>query len=70
MAPVSGPVETPRRGPLERALAWVVTGPLGHLYSVVADLAVFAARSLVGRARRRLQGRRLEGEGRRPSARR
>ena len=33
----------------ERLRAWVVTGPLGHLYSTVADLAVFAAGSLVTR---------------------
>jgi hypothetical protein len=38
----------------ERALAWIVTGPLGHLYSVLADLAVFLAREVAARARRRL----------------
>lgn len=56
MAAVPGPAQTPRRGPFERGLAWVVTGPLGHLYSVVADLLVFGARSVVGRARRRVRG--------------
>jgi len=35
-------------------LAWVFTGPLGHFYSVVIDVLVFATRSLVERARRRL----------------
>ncbi|MBA2439342.1 MAG: hypothetical protein H0V50_01555 [Thermoleophilaceae bacterium] len=46
----------PRRGRAERLQAWIVTGPLGHLYGTVADLAVFAAESLVTRARRRLRG--------------
>jgi thioredoxin reductase len=38
-----------RRRPAERLLAWLVTGPLGHLYSVVADLTIMA----VTEARRR-----------------
>jgi hypothetical protein len=29
------------RGPAERLQAWVVTGPLGHLWSVLADLASY-----------------------------
>jgi hypothetical protein len=36
----------------------VVTGPLGHLYSVVADLSVFFVRSVLTRVQRRLLGRR------------
>jgi hypothetical protein len=28
----------------ERIAAWIVTGPLGHLWSVVADVAVLLAR--------------------------
>jgi hypothetical protein len=32
-----------------------MTGPLGHLYSTVADLSVFAAGSLIRRARQRLR---------------
>jgi hypothetical protein len=28
----------------DRAAAWIVTGPLGHLWSVLADLAVLFAR--------------------------
>jgi hypothetical protein len=28
----------------DRAAAWIVTGPLGHLWSVVADLAVLFTR--------------------------
>jgi hypothetical protein len=49
-----GPPSTVHRGLAERAAAWVITGPLGHLYSAVADLAVFFVRSVIGRARRRL----------------
>ena len=55
----------PRRGPAERLQTWVVTGPPGHLYSVVADLTIFFVRSLYARAQRRLSG-----EASRPSARR
>ena len=40
----------------DRLAAWIVTGPLGHLWSVVADLAVLFARygwaRLGGRLRR------------------
>jgi hypothetical protein len=28
----------------DRAAAWIVTGPIGHLWSVLADLAVLLAR--------------------------
>ena len=28
----------------DRAAAWIVTGPLGHLWSVLADLTVLFAR--------------------------
>ena len=38
--------------PRDRLLAWIVTGPLGHLWSAVADIAVFAARYGAGRLRR------------------
>ena len=34
-----------------RAAAWVVTGPLGHLYGGVADWVVLAGRILAARAR-------------------
>ena len=57
----------PHRGPAERVAAWVVTGPLGHLYSVLADVAVLLARSLASRAQRWAQ-RKLSGSGRRSSA--
>jgi len=43
-----------RRTGRERLAAWLVTGPLGHLYSVTADLTIFGARA----AARRLGGRR------------
>jgi hypothetical protein len=33
--------------------AWVVTGPLGHLYGGVADWVALLARCLVARVRRR-----------------
>jgi hypothetical protein len=42
-----------RRTRRERVAAWLVTGPAGHLYSVVADLIAFAATL----AARRLPGR-------------
>ena len=54
VAPMPAPASLPRRGPGERLAAWLVTGPLGHLYSVVADLTVYFARWMVQRARRRL----------------
>ena len=36
--------------------AWLITGPLGHLYSAVADLGVFGVRSLRTRVRGRVGG--------------
>jgi dimethylaniline monooxygenase (N-oxide forming) len=65
---------TIRRGARERAAAWLATGPLGHLYSVLGDLVELARRPGRGggagsdghRPRRaRLLPRRL---GRRPAA--
>jgi hypothetical protein len=41
-----------RRPPSERLAAWLVTGPLGHLYSVLADLTAFGAQVLWRRVRR------------------
>jgi hypothetical protein len=49
------PSPTLRRGPLERALAWLYTGPLGHLYGVLADVFVLWARYLRSRARASLR---------------
>lgn len=41
------------RAPAERVLAWLYTGPLGHLYGVVADVAVLWARYALSRLRER-----------------
>ena len=43
----------PRRGPAERAAAWYVTGPLGHLVAGVADWVTLLSRYLWARARGR-----------------
>jgi hypothetical protein len=40
----SGSVQSLRRSPIERLVAWVFTGPLGHLWSAVADVVVLLAR--------------------------
>jgi hypothetical protein len=41
-----------RRRPAERLQAWIVTGPLGHLWSALADMTVIWVRYLAHRARR------------------
>jgi len=41
-----------RRAP-ERALAWLYTGPLGHLYGLLADVAVLWFRYTRARMRAR-----------------
>ena len=46
-----------RRPVAERVLAWIVLGPLGHLYSVVADVGVALAG--YGVSRLRLRARRI-----------
>jgi hypothetical protein len=38
----------------DRVPAWIVTGPLGHLWSALADMTILWARWLAHRARRRL----------------
>ena len=38
----------------ERALAWIYTGPVGHLWSPLADIASLWAKWLLHRARTRL----------------
>ncbi|HEY5198248.1 MAG TPA: hypothetical protein VIJ51_14605 [Solirubrobacteraceae bacterium] len=45
---------TLRLRPSERVLAWLVTGPIGHLLAGLADCAVLIARL----ARARIAGRR------------
>ncbi|MBX5469101.1 MAG: hypothetical protein IRZ21_04295 [Thermoleophilaceae bacterium] len=42
------------RGPRERLAAWLYTGPPGHLYGVLADLAQLGARYALQRLRARL----------------
>jgi hypothetical protein len=46
-------IGTPRRGRAERVQAWLITGPLGHLWSVLADLAILFARYGLRRLRRK-----------------
>jgi hypothetical protein len=41
-----------RRPATEKLRAWIVTGPIGHLWSALADMAVIWARYLAHRARR------------------
>ena len=40
-----------RRGPGERLVAWAVTGPLGHLWSAVADVTLLWIRYTLARIR-------------------
>jgi hypothetical protein len=42
-----------RRGVVERVLAWLYTGPLGHLYGIVVDISAMWVRYGWGRLRRR-----------------
>jgi hypothetical protein len=53
-----------QRSPAEKLAAWLYTGPLGHLWSVMADVVVLWVRYGAFKART------LAGAGRRPSARR
>jgi hypothetical protein len=41
-----------RRPAAEKLRAWIVTGPLGHLWSALVDMLVIWARYLTHRARR------------------
>jgi hypothetical protein len=43
-----------RRSAGERALAWLYTGPLGHLYGTLADIAELWIKWTAARARARL----------------
>jgi hypothetical protein len=45
-----------RLSPSMRALAWVYTGPLGHLYGGVADWATLLGRLALARVRARVRG--------------
>jgi hypothetical protein len=42
-----------RRPAAEKLQAWIVTGPLGHLWSALADMSIIWARYLANRARGR-----------------
>jgi len=44
-----------RRDPAERLVAWVYTGPLGHLYSTLADIAAAWSRWAASRGRERVR---------------
>ncbi|HYI98758.1 MAG TPA: hypothetical protein VEX36_03630 [Thermoleophilaceae bacterium] len=46
-----GSTPPPHRGPGERLAAWIFTGPLGHLFSVVADIGSYWLRQLGRRIR-------------------
>jgi hypothetical protein len=59
-------VNSLRRSHAERLQAWLVTGPLGHLWSVVADVTILLTRYAAQELRQRM----LAGAGRRPSRRR
>jgi hypothetical protein len=41
-----------RRPAAEKLQAWIVTGPLGHLWSALADMTLIWVRYLARRARR------------------
>jgi hypothetical protein len=43
----------PHRAIGERVLAWIYTGPVGHLWSPLADIATLWARWIVQRVRTR-----------------
>jgi hypothetical protein len=45
-----------RPSPSTRVLAWVYTGPLGHLYGGVADWATLLGRLALAHVRARLRG--------------
>jgi hypothetical protein len=53
--PRSGSLPTVRRRPAaEQLQAWIVTGPIGHLWSAMADITLLWARYLANRARGRV----------------
>lgn len=46
-----------RRRPTEKAAAWVVTGPFGHLYGTLADITMLWSQWAFSRVRARVQER-------------
>jgi len=60
------PASVSTRPLAERLLAWIYTGPLGHLYGAVADISVLWVRwvvSLAGARLRRVATRARPGRG-------
>jgi hypothetical protein len=53
VAQVPSPGPPIRRHAPERALGWLVTGPLGHLWSVAADVVLLWSRYTLARLRGR-----------------
>ncbi|HEV7750351.1 MAG TPA: hypothetical protein VGO71_02360 [Baekduia sp.] len=45
-----------RPSPSTRALAWLYTGPVGHLYGGLADWATLLGRLALARVRSRVRG--------------
>jgi hypothetical protein len=45
-----------RPSPVTRALAWLYTGPVGHLYGGLADWGVLLWRLTLSRVRARVRG--------------
>jgi hypothetical protein len=45
-----------RPSPSTRALAWLYTGPVGHLYGGLADAATLVGRLALARVRSRVRG--------------
>jgi hypothetical protein len=43
-----------RRPAAEKLQAWIVTGPLGHLWSALADVTIICTRYVLNRARGRV----------------
>jgi hypothetical protein len=54
---VAQPSPVFRRSAGERLVAWLYTGPLGHLWSVVADISLAWARWARSAARARVRAR-------------
>jgi hypothetical protein len=53
VAQVSSPVPSIHRAAPERLVAWLFTGPLGHLWSVSADVVLLWSRYTLARLRGR-----------------
>jgi hypothetical protein len=68
VGPVSQRAVFPPRARSERATAWVVTGPVGHLLAFLADVAVAWLAWARGALGRRVRARRSAGLGDSPQA--